>query len=125
VAVAWVIIRVKHPVLAARVQPAERGASFVYVCCRVKYLVALMRFRYEAPADARAAIDAARHTISYSHAPKNELISNYMDGHRGLSDDHLSHLVISRSLSYDAKSGSRAPFDLLMCVLCDFWSSHD
>jgi hypothetical protein len=52
-----------------------------------------------------------------SENPITELISNYMNGPRTLSNDHLSYLVISSSATSSARGSSDGvEYDLMMCA---------
>jgi hypothetical protein len=117
VAIAWAILRARHPVLAARVEPSEHNASFVQVPAHYHTVGHTDREqRYSHPSDGKAAIASADAALSYSHASKAELIATYMDGARAISDASLSHLTVSRSILGAKKGESRLAFDLLVCV---------
>ncbi|PBK76813.1 hypothetical protein ARMSODRAFT_1012034 [Armillaria solidipes] len=77
----WAILRVRHPLLASRVQMHDYED---------------IRFVYIAPASVEEALnDADRNLETRSAAVKDELIDSYLNGPRTLSADRLSFLIIS------------------------------
>ncbi|KAG5652510.1 hypothetical protein H0H81_004782 [Sphagnurus paluster] len=93
VAAAWAVLRNRHPLLMCEVVVVrdESGGS------DGSGYVETPHFRFTPPANRTAALAEARAALHFRTESKDELISNYMNGARTLSDQHLSYLVISAS----------------------------
>ncbi|KAK0505685.1 hypothetical protein EDD18DRAFT_1304501 [Armillaria luteobubalina] len=76
----WAILRVRHPLLASRVQMHDYDD---------------IRFVYIAPASVEEALNDADRNLETRSAVKDELIDSYLNGPRTLSADRLSFLIIS------------------------------
>ncbi|KAK0481727.1 hypothetical protein IW261DRAFT_1550776 [Armillaria novae-zelandiae] len=76
----WAILRVRHPLLASRVQVHDYDD---------------IRFVYIAPASVEEALNDADRNLETRSAVKDELIDPYLNGPRTLSADRLSFLIIS------------------------------
>ncbi|KDR67496.1 hypothetical protein GALMADRAFT_258083 [Galerina marginata CBS 339.88] len=103
VTIAWAIIRRRHPVLM----------------CRVIYdsAIGIPYFSFTPPANS---LMEAGDALSFNNKSKDELIFEYMNGRRTLSDEHLSHLVISAShlapTSSTPSGASDEDFTLFLCA---------
>ncbi|KAF8480627.1 hypothetical protein JB92DRAFT_3040573 [Gautieria morchelliformis] len=98
VCIAWCAIRVTHPLLMSSVAIGED--------------VIAPALCFTPPADAQDALASADRTLHYRASTKHELISDYMNGPRTLSNDSLSYLVVSQMPS----QGDSDEFDLFMCA---------
>ncbi|KAG6811926.1 hypothetical protein H0H92_005257 [Tricholoma furcatifolium] len=96
--IAWAILRNRHPLLASKVVDSGDIPCFVFV----------------PPASVQNALEEANAALSFSHESRHELIYTYMNGPRTLSNNHLSHLVIS--LSGSDESSLERDYHLLMCA---------
>ncbi|KAF9011776.1 hypothetical protein BDQ17DRAFT_1233401 [Cyathus striatus] len=99
--VAWAVIRARHPLLMSKV--ILDGEDPV-----------VPLFSFTPPATVQEALAEARSALHFKEKTKDELIFEYMNGSRVLSDDYLSYLVISSS-KVDEKDRHQH-FDLLMCA---------
>ncbi|KAF8589400.1 hypothetical protein K439DRAFT_1658001 [Ramaria rubella] len=83
VRVAWSIVRIAHPLLMSKIRMEEDVRS--------------AKFSFTLPRDAQGALDEADRALEYVRSSKEDLIFNYMNGPRMLSNEHISHLIISRT----------------------------
>ncbi|KAE9398880.1 hypothetical protein BT96DRAFT_920493 [Gymnopus androsaceus JB14] len=72
IAVCWAVLRQNHPLLRARVKIIEEEPWFWFTPSK-----------------------DAQHALTFNSLEKDELISNYLNGSRTLSDDKMSYMVIS------------------------------
>ncbi|KAF7307351.1 hypothetical protein MIND_00529100 [Mycena indigotica] len=94
VALVWAILRLRHPLLAAKVDMLDYND---------------IRFVYNPPESVEDALENAASTLEYRSQSKDELIDAYLNGPRTLSNERLSYLIVgSRESSED--------FDLLICA---------
>ncbi|KDR70713.1 hypothetical protein GALMADRAFT_271467 [Galerina marginata CBS 339.88] len=95
---AWAIIRRRHPLLM----------------CRVSYDATTKTpyFTFVPPTLPSDALIEAQISTSFNNKSKDELIFEHMNGPRTLSDEHLSHLVISTPTT--AVDKEYHEYDLLM-----------
>ncbi|KAF9554294.1 hypothetical protein CPC08DRAFT_713036 [Agrocybe pediades] len=100
VARAWAIIYKRHPLLLCKVACEEHP--------RMPY------FLFVPPKDVNQAVQEARNSLTLNSKSKDELIFEYMNGPRSLSDNSISSLTISTSDI--SVSTSQAQYDLLMCA---------
>ncbi|KAJ6575267.1 hypothetical protein B0H19DRAFT_1344161 [Mycena capillaripes] len=107
VCLVWTILRLKHPLLASKVQMHDYDD---------------IRFVYAAPESVMDALESADASLEYRSQSKDEMIDAYLNGPRTLSNDQLSYLVISQqqvvdsSQSVDASALDLQDFDLLLCA---------
>ncbi|KAF8591917.1 hypothetical protein K439DRAFT_1643902 [Ramaria rubella] len=82
VALAWAILRGRHPLLASRVlmQPGKYDD---------------VRFDYTPPPSPQHALKDAQDALRTAHSPKDALIDSYLNGPRTLSNDRVSLLILS------------------------------
>ncbi|KAK0208750.1 hypothetical protein DFS33DRAFT_1372027 [Desarmillaria ectypa] len=85
----WAILRVRHPLLASKVQMHDYKD---------------IRFVYTAPTSVEEALNDADRNLESRSVVKDELIDSYLNGPRTLSTDRLSYLIIS-----SADEGSSLP----------------
>ncbi|KAG7452294.1 uncharacterized protein BT62DRAFT_1071449 [Guyanagaster necrorhizus] len=85
----WAILRVRHPLLASKVQMHDYED---------------IRFLYTSPASVEEAVHDADRNLESRNSVKDELIDSYLNGPRTLSTDRLSYLIIS-----SADEGSSLP----------------
>ncbi|TFK35776.1 hypothetical protein BDQ12DRAFT_725811 [Crucibulum laeve] len=104
VIIAWAIIRRRHPLLMSRVI-YDSTLNTPY-------------FSFLPPASIRNALEEAERVLFFNNKKKDELIFEHMNGARVLSDEHLSHLVISTShvTPTAAVDPDYQDYDLLMCA---------
>ncbi|KAJ8523385.1 hypothetical protein ONZ45_g174 [Pleurotus djamor] len=76
----WTILRNRHPLLASVVRMNDYDD---------------VKFIFTPPASADRAIEEARDNFSFSSLSKDELLEQYLNGPRTLSNDHLSYLFFS------------------------------
>ncbi|KAF7311038.1 hypothetical protein HMN09_00647300 [Mycena chlorophos] len=98
VALVWAILRLRHPLLASKVEMTDYTD---------------IKFVYNPPDCASDALKDAAHAIEYRTQTKEELVDVYLNGPRTLDDERLSYLIIS---SAEANQGPQANFDLLLCA---------
>ncbi|KAF9551544.1 hypothetical protein CPC08DRAFT_715049 [Agrocybe pediades] len=100
VARAWAIIRKRHPLLLCKIACEEHP--------KMPY------FLFVPPKDVDQAVQEARNSLTLNSKSKDELIFEYMNGPRSLSDNFISSLTISTS--DNAVSTPEAQYNLLMCA---------
>ncbi|TFK56647.1 hypothetical protein OE88DRAFT_1640541 [Heliocybe sulcata] len=123
VSTVWAIMRVRHPLLAARVEMQEGVYDDI-------------RFVYTPPTSVEDALLDASENLEYRTQDRDELISSYLNGPRTLSNDRLSYLILSQPSSQlipsppvtptfppqddasysQAESSSEGNYDLLICA---------
>ncbi|KAH7916416.1 hypothetical protein BJ138DRAFT_1121796 [Hygrophoropsis aurantiaca] len=79
VRVVWAILRIRHPLLASKVIMHDYDD---------------VRFVFTPPQSPEDALINADYNLEYKLASKDELIDNYLNGPRTLSNDRLSYLVV-------------------------------
>ncbi|KAH9475582.1 hypothetical protein JR316_0012699 [Psilocybe cubensis] len=86
--------------------------------CEVKYNEAIGTpfFSFTPPLSVAESLEASKTTISFNHRSKSDLIHDYMNGPRVLSDEHLCHLVLSTAIPTAAAPPGHAEYDLFMCA---------
>ncbi|KAJ7636962.1 hypothetical protein FB45DRAFT_789120 [Roridomyces roridus] len=92
VEIAWSIIRRNNPLLMCKALADEDNP----------------RLSFSPPPTTEAALQEAASALHWSRANRDELISEYMDGPRKLSNDYLSYLIISEQGTDE--------WNLLMCA---------
>ncbi|KAF8151295.1 hypothetical protein B0H34DRAFT_664769 [Crassisporium funariophilum] len=104
VTIAWATIRRRHPLLLCQVM-FDSSINIPYFSCIPPIL-------------ASGALREAESALSFNNKSKDELILEHMNGPRALSDEHLSHLVISttESTPMDTVTPEYHVYDLLMCA---------
>ncbi|THV07842.1 hypothetical protein K435DRAFT_847650 [Dendrothele bispora CBS 962.96] len=104
VATAWAVIRSRHPLLMSSVVLDQSLPNVAF-------------FEFTPPETVEDAISEAKTALVFTNKSEQELISDYMNGPRTLSNDHLSYLIISIP-SGDVESAAQATlqYDLLMCA---------
>jgi hypothetical protein len=110
VCMVWAILRIRHPLLSSKVQMHDYND---------------VRFVYSAPASPEGALQGAESNMEYKSSTKDELIDEYLNGSRTLSNDRLSYLILSRPEQTE-NSASVQPgeneltesqqYDLLICA---------
>lgn len=107
---AWALLLLRHPPLAARVIPPPSSSSpFDTDYSQVK-------FSYTAPASVSDAFNKASALLDLrKDVSKDELIDQYLNGDRILSDNKLSCLILSERAS-DAGQDV-AEYDILLCAV--------
>ncbi|KAJ6621220.1 hypothetical protein B0H10DRAFT_2175488 [Mycena sp. CBHHK59/15] len=105
VALVWSILRLRHPLLAARVQMHDYND---------------IRFVYAAPECVTDAVKSADDNLEYRSQSKDELIDTYLNGPRILSNERLSYLVVSQSEPINAPAAKEETnirdYDMLICA---------
>ncbi|GLB39880.1 hypothetical protein LshimejAT787_0703900 [Lyophyllum shimeji] len=107
---AWAVLRNRHPLLSCTVVlvPGDTATAR-----------GTPSFSFTPPTSTKAALDDARDALYFRHESKDDLILNYMNGPRTLSDSHLSYLVISTpgtTSTTDEYEQGEGEYDLLMCA---------
>ncbi|EKM84094.1 hypothetical protein AGABI1DRAFT_104077 [Agaricus bisporus var. burnettii JB137-S8] len=101
----WAILRLRHPLLAARVE----------LCAYDD-----IRFIYDHPKDIEETLRSAQQAMELCSQTKDELIDNYLNGQRTLSNDRLSFLILSSLQTFSLQNGTESEneqeFDLLICA---------
>ncbi|KAJ3934045.1 MAG: hypothetical protein NXY57DRAFT_996212 [Lentinula lateritia] len=104
IAVCWAITRSHHPLLMAKVirdRNSQTSEDDPY-------------FWFSPPEDA---VKEATESLVFNTLSKDELISNYLNGSRTLSDERMSYLVISTSSDLEPSTNNdEGKYDLLMCA---------
>ncbi|KAI0328141.1 hypothetical protein GY45DRAFT_1022035 [Cubamyces sp. BRFM 1775] len=78
----WAILRLRHPMLCARAELYDYGD---------------VRFIYDAPSSAEDAYCDADANLEYRNQSKDELIDDYLNGPRTLSNTKLSYLIVAET----------------------------
>ncbi|KAF5352707.1 hypothetical protein D9756_005938 [Leucocoprinus leucothites] len=102
----WSILRVRHPLLAARVE-MNAYADIRFVC--------------DHPRSPEDILQSAQKNLEFRSQTKDELIDSYLNGERTLSNKRLSYLILSSRPTPAPQNGteSESPeqnFDLLICA---------
>lgn len=100
----WAILRLRHPLLASRVEMLDYED---------------IRFVYEAPPSPKHALEDADKNLAYRTQSAEDLIDGYLNGSRTLSNERLSYLVVStvQNTSDIAKSADATQnYDFLICA---------
>ncbi|KIY73467.1 hypothetical protein CYLTODRAFT_216536 [Cylindrobasidium torrendii FP15055 ss-10] len=84
VSLVWAILRLRHPLLAARVNIMDYD---------------VIRFEHSFPKSPLDAVSEARANIQYKPLDKDALIDGYLNGPRTLSNDKLACLLLSSTSS--------------------------
>ncbi|KAF5373111.1 hypothetical protein D9758_001718 [Tetrapyrgos nigripes] len=104
VAIAWAVIRSRHPLLVSTVTIDAEHPNRAF-------------FNFCPPGTKEDAISEARKALTFTNQSEEELIHDYMNGPRTLSNDHLSTLVISTPRQAKNSSAQETThYDLLMCA---------
>ncbi|KAK7064108.1 putative 15-O-acetyltransferase Tri3 [Favolaschia claudopus] len=103
VCLVWAILRLKHPLLASKVK------MYDYEDIRFVYLV---------PESVSEVLDFADACLEYRSQSKDVMIDQYLNGPRTLSNEHLSHLVVSQPSEDDTADSTCdvQNYDLLLCA---------
>ncbi|RDB23727.1 hypothetical protein Hypma_009447 [Hypsizygus marmoreus] len=94
---AWAVIRNRHPLLVCRVV-VDGDSPY---------------FSFKPLTSVASALDEAGRALFFKNETKDELIFNYMNGPRALSDSFLSYLVLSTS---EESESELEEYDLMMCA---------
>ncbi|KAJ7727829.1 hypothetical protein DFH07DRAFT_782362 [Mycena maculata] len=141
----WAILRLKHPLLASKVEMYDYDdIRFVWVFCVAtsKCLFIGRWRRHVAPESVLEAISSADASLEYRSQSKDEMIETYLNGPRTLSNERLSYLVVSQQLAKDcpqsieeASASDLQDFDMLLCATHflgnfirrqnGFWFAHE
>ncbi|KAF7303295.1 putative 15-O-acetyltransferase Tri3 [Mycena kentingensis (nom. inval.)] len=97
VAQVWAILRMRHPLLASKVQMVNYDD---------------IKFVYSPPQTPQSALDSANASLEYRRQGKDELIDEYLNGPRTLSNERLSYLILAQEKATQADNN----FDLLICA---------
>ncbi|KAH7867983.1 uncharacterized protein C8R40DRAFT_1063084 [Lentinula edodes] len=101
IAVCWAITRSHHPLLMAKVIRDRNSQTSEDE-------------PFSPPEDA---VKEATESLVFNTLSKDELISNYLNGSRTLSDERMSYLVISTSSDLEPSANNdEGKYDLLMCA---------
>ncbi|KDQ63271.1 hypothetical protein JAAARDRAFT_119702 [Jaapia argillacea MUCL 33604] len=87
----WAILRNRHPLLAAEVEMHDYDD---------------VRFVYKPPTSPESALLSADQNLDYQTHTKDELLDNYLNGPRTLSNTRISYLIVSQP---NAQSGLPTP----------------
>ncbi|KAJ7631066.1 hypothetical protein FB45DRAFT_747482 [Roridomyces roridus] len=93
VSLVWAILRLKHPLLASRVEMHSYKD---------------IRFVYMTPESVLEALESADASLEYRSQTKDDLIDTYLNGPRTLANERLSYLIISQVEEQE--------FDFLLCA---------
>ncbi|KAJ7040460.1 hypothetical protein C8F04DRAFT_1208817 [Mycena alexandri] len=96
----WSILRLKHPLLASKVEMHDYDD---------------IKFVYTPPESVMDAIESADSSLEYRSQSKDEMIDTYLNGPRTLSNERLSYLVISRQPEENSAQDLQS-FDLMLCA---------
>ncbi|KAJ7170025.1 hypothetical protein C8R46DRAFT_1217636 [Mycena filopes] len=99
----WATLRLKHPLLAAKVEMHDYDD---------------IKFVYTTPESVMDAVESADSSLEYCSQSKDEMIDAYLNGPRTLSNERLSYLVISQQSveEVDGAGQDLQNFDLLLCA---------
>lgn len=110
----WAILRTRHPLLS---------------CSVAMHSYEDVRFVYTPPLTPQDALEDADNNLEYKSVTKDELIGNYLNGERTLSNQRISYLIISsdtaplptppltpRELSDVPETEPDHNYDLLICA---------
>ncbi|KAJ3852675.1 hypothetical protein EV368DRAFT_40506 [Lentinula lateritia] len=101
IAVCWAITRSHHPLLMAKVIRDRNSQTS-------------QDEPFSPPEDA---VKEATESLVFNTLSKDELISNYLNGSRTLSDERMSYLVISTSSDLGTfANNDEGKYDILMCA---------
>ncbi|TFK99712.1 hypothetical protein BDV98DRAFT_570723 [Pterulicium gracile] len=100
VAMVWAILRVRHPLLASRIEMHAYDD---------------VRFVYDSPVSPGQALSRAEDSLDYRTQTKDELLDSYLNGPRTLSDSRLSYLILSLPSEESAESIS-TEVHLMICA---------
>ncbi|KAK7440236.1 hypothetical protein VKT23_017177 [Stygiomarasmius scandens] len=103
VATAWAVIRSRHPLLMSTIVVDQNTPNVAF-------------FNFSPPETVGDAISEAQGALVFTHKSQDDLISDYMNGPRTLSNDHLSYLIISTPQAVTNAAQETASYDLLMCA---------
>ncbi|KAJ6503384.1 hypothetical protein C8R47DRAFT_1105925 [Mycena vitilis] len=102
VCLVWTILRLKHPLLASKVQMHDYDD---------------IRFVYATPESVMDAVESADASLEYRLQSKDEMIDAYLNGPRTLTSERLSYMVIShQDECLPSPEGDLQNFDLLLCA---------
>ncbi|KAF9074229.1 hypothetical protein BDP27DRAFT_1288213 [Rhodocollybia butyracea] len=105
IALCWATVRSEHPLLMAKVI-RDKNLKIPEISEDQPY------FWFSPPTDP---VKEAEECLVSAHSSKEELISNYLNGPRTLSDERMSYLVISTS-TVPQVSDEEGTYDLFMCA---------
>ncbi|KAJ3964696.1 hypothetical protein EV361DRAFT_941543 [Lentinula raphanica] len=107
IALCWAVVRSHHPLLMAKVI-WDRNSGLSRTADEEPY------FWFSPP---KNAVREATESLVFNNLSKEELISNYLNGPRTLSDERMSYLIISTSSSCEQTGDEdEGHYDLLMCA---------
>ncbi|KAF5366062.1 hypothetical protein D9757_012394 [Collybiopsis confluens] len=106
IALCWAIIRSRHPLLMSKVT-RDQNSNNSSTSVEEPY------FWFSPPKDA---VKEAKDCLVFDTKSKDDLISNYLNGPRTLSDERMSYLVISNPMESIYDDGHNGQFELLMCA---------
>ncbi|TFK77390.1 hypothetical protein BDN72DRAFT_40739 [Pluteus cervinus] len=95
----WAILRVRHPLLASRVEMHDYED---------------IRFVYNVPSSPEEALARAEESLEYRKGTKDELLDSYLNGPRTLSNSRLSYLIVSEPPSEGNEDTQN--HDILICT---------
>ncbi|KAF6766679.1 hypothetical protein DFP72DRAFT_867287 [Ephemerocybe angulata] len=98
--VAWAILRCRHPLLASSIDMENYQDVF---------------FKYSPPPTVDAALSSAETSLEYRTQTSDELLNDYLNGPRTLSNERLSYLIVSSAVSNESCGDEEVSFDLLIC----------
>ncbi|KDR85482.1 hypothetical protein GALMADRAFT_218579 [Galerina marginata CBS 339.88] len=98
VSLVWAIMRMKHPLLASKVQ-MNSYEDIVFV--------------YNAPQSPSDTVTVADQSLEYRLQSKDDLIDEYLNGPRTLSNERLSYLIVSCD---DQSDEIEKSYDFLICA---------
>ncbi|KAJ3785522.1 hypothetical protein GGU10DRAFT_312740 [Lentinula aff. detonsa] len=107
IALCWALIRSRHPLLMAKVI-WDRNSGVSQTADEEPY------FWFSPP---KNKLKESKESLIFNNLSKDELISNYLNGPRTLSDERMSYLVISTpSHPEPSTDDDEGKYDLLMCA---------
>ncbi|KAJ3733128.1 hypothetical protein DFJ43DRAFT_1138159 [Lentinula guzmanii] len=107
IAICWALIRSRHPLLMAKVI-WDRNSGVSQTADEEPY------FWFSPP---KNKLKESKESLIFNNLSKDELITNYLNGSRTLSDERMSYLVISTpSHPEPSTDDDEGNYDLLMCA---------
>ncbi|KAE9398879.1 hypothetical protein BT96DRAFT_920492, partial [Gymnopus androsaceus JB14] len=100
ITVCWAVLRQNHPLLRARVKIIEEEPWFWFTPSK----------------DVQHVLEEAKDSLTFNSLEKDELISNYLNGSRTLSDEKMSYMVISTPSTSNSSPQELKTYNLLLCA---------